>query len=88
MGKYCHTWLGLLHLNKIVSGGKESHRTGTRPEKRKHGVCVCVCVTVNWSVFARKRGDFRGNAGTEAGTVPARVEEKEWLVEDERDLPP
>ncbi len=35
-----------------------------------------------------KRGDFGGNAGTEEGTVPARVEEKEWLVEDERDLPP
>lgn len=35
-----------------------------------------------------KRGDFRGNAGTEEGTVPARVEKKERLVEDERDLPP
>lgn len=40
------------------------------------------------SVCQKKRGDFGGNAGTEEGTVPARVEEKEWLVEDERDLPP
>lgn len=48
-------------------------------------------MTVNWSVFARKWGggrEFRGNAGTDEEMVPARVEEKEWLVEDERDLPP
>ena len=49
-------------------------------------------MTVSWSVFARKKkgggADFRGYAGTGEETVPVRVEGKEWLVEDERDLPP
>lgn len=45
-------------------------------------------MTANCSVIAKKLGHFRGNAGTEEGTVPARVEEEEWLVADERDLPP
>lgn len=43
-------------------------------------------MTVN--CLPENQRDFRGNAGTEQGTVPVRVEEKEWLVEDERDLPP
>lgn len=45
-------------------------------------------MTAPCSVFAKKRGDLRGSVGTEEGTVPVRVEAKEWLVEDERDLPP
>lgn len=54
----------------------------TRPVKRTDADCA---MAVN--SLPEKRGDFRGNAGTEQGMVPVRVEGKEWLVEDERDLP-
>lgn len=47
-----------------------------------------MCCDVNCSMFSEKWGDFIGNAWTEEGMVPSRVEKKEWLVEDERDLPP
>lgn len=47
-----------------------------------------MCYDSKLVSVCQKRGDFRGTAGAEEGTVPARVDEKEWLVEDERDLPP
>ena len=45
-------------------------------------------MSVNWSAFARKTRRFQRHPRTEEGMVPVRVEEKEWLVEDERDLLP
>lgn len=54
----------------------------TRPEKRKDAECA-----VTGNCLPEIQGDLRGTAGTEEGTVPRRVEGKEWLVEDERDLP-